>query len=567
MPVDANYPAMKLLQLAVGDLQAGRIAEAEAGFEKVLAHEPGNGLALHQLGLIAYKRGDGGAARGLLERAVDAEPKNLAVLTSYGVMLHEMSHPREALEAFLRALAVDSAQAEIWNAAGICFQETAQPAKAMEFYLRALTLQPEYPEALNNMGVVLTQEGDQDAAIEHFRHALALQPGYADCYSNLGVALRNRFEYRSAIEAFREGFRLRPDRADLAGALGEALSLIYDDDAEAMLRRAVELQPGDPEKHWNLALELLKRGDYAAGWQEYEWRWKRTRDQTPLPAFTQPYWRNEAGQEIAGRTILLHEEQGFGDTLQLLRYVPMVLGKGARVVLEVQPQLKRLAEEYARQREGVTVIARGEPRPAFDWHIPSMSLPPVFGTTLETIPAPERLLPAVMQARREGKTLRVGFAWAGNRAHARDRERTVPWEALLPLFDVPGCEWVSLQVGGIGPAQAWMERPVLRDFLDTAKVIDTLDVVVCVDSAVAHLAASQGVQTWILLPYVADWRWMRPWDSVSSWYPEARLFRQKKLPNGEAQRELWKPVIEDVVKALERGDWRRGGETVDADRG
>ncbi len=550
MPADANYPAMKLLQLAVGDLQAGRIAEAKAGFEKVLAHEPTNGLALHQLGLIAYKGGDGAAARGLLERAVAAEPKNLTVLTSYGVMLHEMSQPREALEVFLRALAVDSAQPEVWNAAGICFQETAQPVKAMEFYLRALTLQPEYPEALNNMGVVLTQEGDNDAAIEHFRHALALQPGYPDCYSNLGVALRNRFEYAKAIAAFREGFRLRPDRADLAGALGEALSLIYDDEAESMLRRGVELQPGDPEKHWNLALELLKRGDYTAGWQEYEWRWKRTRDQTPLPVFTQPYWRNEAGQEIAGQTILLHAEQGFGDTLQLLRYVPMVLALGAQVVLEVQPELKRLVEEYARQKEGVTVIATGEARPAFDWHTPLMSLPPAFGTTLETIPAPERLLLAMTEARRGGDMLRVGIAWAGNRAHARDRERTVPWEALLPLFDVPGCEWVSLQVGGVGAAKAWMERPVLLDFLDTAKIIDTLDVVLCVDSALAHLAASQGARTWILLPYVADWRWMRPGHAISPWYPQARLFRQKNLPAGEAQRELWKPVIEDVGNAL-----------------
>jgi len=550
MPVDANYPAMKLLQLAVGDLQAGRIAEAEAGLQKVIAHEPGNGLALHQLGLIAYKRGDSAAARGLLERAVAAEPENLAVLTSYGVMLHEMSQPREALEAFLRALAVDSAQAEIWNAAGICFQETAQPAKAMEFYLRALTLQPEYPEALNNMGVVLTQEGDNDAAIEHFRHALTLQPGYPDCYSNLGVALRNRFEYAEAIAAFREGFRLRPDRADLAGALGEALSLIYDDEAEAMLRRGVELQPGDPEKHWNLALELLKQGDYAAGWKEYEWRWKRTRDQTPLPVFPQPYWKNEAGQEIAGKTILLHAEQGFGDTLQFLRYVPMVRALGAHAVLEVQPELKRLVEVYARQKEGVTVIATGEARPAFDWHIPLMSLPPAFGTTLETIPAPERLLPVAMEARRGGETLRVGIAWAGNRAHARDRERTVPWKALLPLFDVPGCEWVSLQVGGTGAEQAWMEQPLLSDFLDTARVIDTLDVVLCVDSAVAHLAASQGARTWILLPYVADWRWMRPGHVVSPWYPEAQLFRQTRLPGGEAQSELWKPVIGDVGNAL-----------------
>ncbi len=556
MPSDANYPAMKLLQLAVGDLQAGRLVEAEAGFRKVIVHDPGNGLALHQLSLFAHKRGESSEAKALLERAVTAEPDNRLLQASYGVMLHEMGQPREAMEPFLRALALDSTQAEIWNAAGICFQETGQQAQAMEFYLRALTLQTEYAEALNNTGGVLTHEGDNDAAINHFQQALALQPGYADCYSNLGVALRNRFEYEAAITAFREAYRLRSDRADMAGGLGEALSLIYEDEAEAMLRRGVELQPGDPEKHWNLALELLKRGDYAAGWQEYEWRWKRTRDQTPLPAFTQPYWRNEAGQSIAGATILLHAEQGFGDTLQFLRYVPLVLAKGAKVVLEVQPPLKRLVEEYARQKEGVTVIAAGEVRPAFDWHTPLMSLPPAFGTTLETIPPPERFSFAAPESRQGALPLRVGIAWAGNPHHARDRERSVPWEALQPLFDIPGCIWVSLQVGEDVKTIS-MEQPVLRDFLDTARVIDTLDVVLCVDSAVAHLAGAQGARTWILLPYVADWRWLRPGEqgsshSVSPWYPQARLFRQTKLPAGEAQSELWKPVIENVANALER---------------
>jgi Tfp pilus assembly protein PilF len=545
----ANYPAMKLLQLAVGLLQAGKLGEAETGFRQVIAHDPENGMALHQLSLLAHGRGQDGEARALLERALEFEPENLTLLVSYGVLLHEMGSPREAVEAFLRALAQDSKQAEVWNAAGICFQETRQPATAMEFYLRALALQPAYPEALNNVGVVLTSEGDTDGAIEHFRQALALNPGYPDCYSNLGVALRNRFEYAEAIAAFREGFRLKPDRADLAGALGEALSLVYDEEAEAMLRRGVELQPGDPEKHWNLALELLKRGDYIAGWQEYEWRWKRTRDQTPMADFQRPQWRKEVGQSLAGKTILLHAEQGFGDTLQFLRYVPMVLAEGAQVVLEVQPALKRLVERYASRTPGVTVIGEGEMRPEFDWHTPMMSLPPAFGTTVATIPAPLRLTEAVVEARGVGTALRVGIAWAGNAKHARDRERTVPWEALQPLFAVPGCEFVSLQVGGVPQGDVAMERPVLRDFLDTAEAIDELDVVLCVDSAVAHLAASQGARTWVMLPYVADWRWMKP-ESLCPWYPEARIFRQTKLPAGEAQNLLWEPVIADVAREL-----------------
>jgi Tfp pilus assembly protein PilF len=552
---------MKLLHLATRSMAAGCLAEAEAYLEKVLSHELTNVAALHHLSLCAYRRGQTTDACNLLERALHADPNNMDVLTFYGTVLLEIGLPREALDIFLRILALKSSHPEIWNAAGICFQKTGQPASAVECYIRAVNLRPAFAEAYSNLGTVLIQEGDYEGAIKHFHQALQINPTLAAYHHNLGTALRNRFEYAAAIASFREALRLEPSNADIIGSLGEVLSLIYDDSAESFLQRALELRPDDPEKHWNLALKLLKRGDYTAGWREHEWRWLRPQNKAYLPEFSQPFWRGEPDQHIAGATIFLHAEQGFGDTLQFLRYVPSVAAQGAHVVLGVQHPLKRLVTEYVQQMQSfITVISPGDPLPPFDWHAPLMSLPAALGTTMDTVPAAMRFTSSASNQRLQlnQQTLRVGIVWSGNPAHKRDRERSIPMDALMPLFDVPGCSWISLQIGAAATElrnTVSIEQPLLRDFLDTANVIDTLDVVIAVDTAVAHLAASQGGDTWILLPFVADWRWLQPSGQIAShpknpWYPQARLFRQQELPDGRSQSELWRPVIAEVAREL-----------------
>ena len=550
-----NYPAQKLLELAARAMGAGKFPEAERHLRNVLLHDSENPVALHLLGLRAYVSGNRGDARRMVERAVKAAPESVEILTTFGTMLHELGEPREALDVFLRILSKDTSSPEIWNAAGICFQETDQPALAVEFYLRALSLRPSYAEAHSNLGAVLIHEGDTEGAVEHLLEGRSLDPTIPDIHHNLGIALRNRFEYAAAIASFREGLRLKPDSANILGSLGEVLSLVGDAEAEGYLRRSVELRPDEAEKHWNFSHCLLKSGNYAEGWREYEWRWKRTKNQKPLRPFVQPLWRGEPGQSIAGKTILLSCEQGFGDTLQFLRYVPLVLAQGALVVLEVQPALKRLVTEYARGLDpAIVVVGEGEALPVFDWHTPLMSLPLAFGTTLETVPAARRFT-APAAERAAAWPLRAGIAWSGNPKHDRDRERSIPTEALGALFEVPGCSWVSLQVNAPEELGLPHERPELRDFLDTAELLDTLDLVVTVDTSVAHLAASQGIPTWILLPYVAEWRWLQPSSrgdvaSGNAWYPEARLFRQRMLPDGRAQGELWRPLIAEVAEAL-----------------
>jgi tetratricopeptide (TPR) repeat protein len=555
-----NYPALKLLQLADQSLLAGSLAEAESRYRRVLTHDPTNAAALHQLGLLAWQQGRKAEARSLLEQALAAEPTHLQLLMSYGQMLHELSEPRLALDAFLRVLAIDNTLPDIWNAAGVCFQETDQPASAIEFYLRALNLQPEFPEALNNLGVVLTHENDPASAIHHFHQALALKPDYADCHSNLGVAHRARLDYNAAIASFAEAYRFNPHSSDIANSYGEALSLTYDPRATALLRQAVDLRPSDPEKHFNLALDLLKRGQYAEGWQQYEWRWQRAKKQTPLRPMTQPFWRNQAGQSLEGKTILLHAEQGYGDAIQFLRYLPLVLALGPHVLLEVSDPLVRLTLELARQFPNrVDVIRYGDPLPTFDFHVPLMSLPAAFATTAETIPPPLRFtLPATIAPAND--SLRIGLVWSGNPIHDRDRERSIPIDALKPLFAAfPHATWISLQppaaTAQLHTAGIPIEQAPLTDFLDTANLLDTLDAVLTVDTATAHLAATQGVPTYILLPYVADWRWLAPPTQIPSttlnpWYPHAHIFRQTHQPSAEPQTSLWQPVIAEVITAL-----------------
>ena len=550
-----NYPAEQLLTRALTSLRAGDLAEAEIGFQQVLSHDPANPAALHQLAMLAYDRGDRPTARELLARALTSSPEDLRILIPYGQLLHELSEPREALDIFLRILALDNQLSDVWNAAGICLQETGQSAQAVEFYLHAVGLNPDYPEALNNLGVILTNEGDPVAAIDHFQQAIALKPDYPHSHANLGAAFRNHLDYPSSLAAFREAHRLQPNDPDIAGAYGELLSLLYDPQAQALLQQAVDLRPGNPEKHWNLAIELLKRGDYLNGWREYEWRWLRARNHKPMPDLGKPLWRNHPGEHLAGSTILLHAEQGYGDTLQFLRYVPLLLAQDANVLLLIQPPLFRLAQDFAAQFPGrVRALSETDAKPHFDWHIPLMSLPHAFATTLETTPPPLRFTAPATPLISTGSPRRIGIAWSGNPLHERDRERSIPFAALAPLFALPNIEWTSLQLGPaasqLASANLPIAQPHLADFLDTANLLDTLDLVLTVDTALAHLAASQGIPTWILLPYIADWRWLRPETLTNHWYPKARIFRQPALPPNQTQLDLWRPVIAELTRTL-----------------
>jgi tetratricopeptide (TPR) repeat protein len=560
----------------------GELSQAEALYRAILLDHPSHGESLHLLGLLAFATSRTPWADELLRTALAIEPGNPRWLTAHAHVLAALGRLDEAIAALQQVLqrrpenAEESAnsQAIIWIDLGMYQQKSGRPAQAIEAYLHALTLLPENaPENArvhNHLGAVLRQEGDLPAAAAQFALAVALDPAYADAHSNWGVTLHAACDYSGAALKFSQALRLQPDHPDANGHLGSVLSQLGHPRAERQLRRALTLKPGNPEARLNLGLHLLRQGNFAEGWQHYEARWQCPGFGRPSPAIPQPRWAGCApGDSLAGTTLLIYAEQGLGDTLQFVRYLPLLLAAGARVILEVHPLLLDLLLTWAEPRQAsLHVIAEDTPRPHFDSHIPLLSLPLAFATTPATIPPPIRLTPlpssrnnhhGLRRGLRPG--FRIGLCWAGNPKHALDRDRSLPLALLAPLFSVLGITFVSLQRGPaarqIEASGLPLETPELAGFSSTAAVLDTLDLVISVDTAAAHLSATQGIPTWILLPYVIDWRWNLPAASgkpgSSAWYPAARLFRQPGLaPAGSPPGTAWQPVIRRVSSALQQ---------------
>jgi Tfp pilus assembly protein PilF len=459
-------------------------------------------------------------------------------------------------------------------------------AEAIEAYQRGLAAQPDFAPARNNLGNLLTGSGRTDEAIVELRRAIELDPGYALAHYNLGNALRRAGQQAEGIASYRKALELRPQYPEALNNLGNALNEADRlPEAAEVLERAVAARPGFGEALNNLAtvqkelglieesldnfaravsaapqladasfgyaLALLLAGRYREGWQHYESRWACNEFTGRRRHLTDPLWR---GENFAGKTLLVYFEQGFGDTLQLLRYLPMVAARGGKVVLEVQRPLLRLCAGYTRWAQ---LIAGGEPRPRYDLQCPLLSLPLAFDTTLESIPRevpylqPDPWLVAKWRERlataRPG--LRVGLVWAGNPKQKSEPKRGIGLEPCLPLFSLPGVRWFGLQVGERAgdvvmapPGSIRDLSPELTDFAETAAAIANLDLVISSDTAVVHLAGALGHPTWALLRFSPDWRWHLGRDDCP-WYPAMRLFRQPR-------RDDWPAVIAAVRGAL-----------------
>lgn len=516
----------------------GRLVEAEAHYRAVIAASPRNAEALHFLGVIAYR-----------DRRLDEAERSIA-----------------------QALAVRPDYAEAHYDLGNVRRARKQPEAAIASYERALALRPGYVEALNNRGSALMDLGRFEAALASCAEAAALRPGHVRAHVNCGSALARLMRFEDALARYDAALALKPDYATAwfgrANSLKELRRL---DEALESYERGRTLEPDNAEIHWNESLCRLLAGDLARGWDAYEWRWRAEPLKHHARHFPQPLWRGGAAD--AGRTILLHAEQGYGDTIQFCRYVPMVAARGLRVVLEVQRPLKSLLAPL----EGVAqLIAKGEPLPPFDLHCPLLSLPRVFGTTLATIPArvpylaaaPERI--AAWRARLDERAApgpRIGLSWSGNPTHRNDRNRSIDPAQFAPLLAAaPGATFVSLQKTLSDADRAWLvANPgvvplggALGDFADTAALLSLMDLVIAVDTAVAHLAGAMGRPVWILLPHIGlDWRWLVD-RADSPWYPTARLYRQP--PSRD-----WRPVIEAV--AGEMGEFTSDAEPARETRG
>ena len=465
--------------------------------------------------------------------AKDLEPAKVSIINFFDEVKKEDNKKEQdnlnegifdqAIGYYERALKIDPSLVETQNNLGlsIMYGQSAVE-KAIAIFKQVLKENPAHPQALNNLGISLCHMGFFEDGIKSYRQALAGNPGYTDAISNLASALRATGKINDAVELFQQ---------------------------------AVELRPDYPEAHNNLAMMLLSVGRFDEGFHEYEWRWRTSQLKKAVRSFSQPQWKGEA---ISDHTVLIHAEQGFGDTLQFCRYADLIKEKGGHIIMEVPLPLVRIIKSMPSVER---VIAQGAPLPSnFDFHCPMMSLPLALGTRIDTIPSNtpylfpepddlaiwENLVPSSHE-------IKVGLVWAGNpRDHSFDlssidRQRSMSPENLVPLAGVNNVKFYSLQKDG---TKAPPDFPVIdlmdqcHDFADTAALIMQLDLVISVDTSVVHLAGALGKPVWLLNRYDSCWRWMYNRED-SEWYPNLRQFRQSRFGN-------WNDVMLRIHTELDR---------------
>lgn len=440
---------------------------------------------------------------------------------------------------------------------GVTHFQAGRTEAATRVFRRVLAVNPRHRDSLHLLGLVATQEQKVDEAIALIRQAIDIEPSDPTAHSNLGNLLVEQRRLEEAVSAYEKALAVNPLFTPALNNLGNVLREMKRlDEAVVTFRRALAQEPGDADTHYNFAMALLARGDLADGWREHEWRWRSPQLAQGGHSFKQRQWRGEQGE---GRTLMIHAEQGLGDTLQFCRYAPLAAARGLRVVLQVPQQLVRLLGSL---RGVAQIVATGATLPYFDLQCPMMSLPLALGTTLETVPADVPYLHADLQAvaawaarlAAAGDTRkRVGVVWAGNPRRenflcaAIDQRRSISPALLAPLFAVPGVGFYSLQKDGpAAPASLPMAdfMAEMTDFADTAALVANLDLVIAVDTAVAHLAASLGKPVWLLNRFDACWRWLTG-RRDSPWYPALALYRQPTPGD-------WGSVVADMAVDLQR---------------
>ncbi|HUY69122.1 MAG TPA: tetratricopeptide repeat protein, partial [Alphaproteobacteria bacterium] len=582
--------AFALMQKAVDFHRQGNMPEAEQSYRAVLAADPRHVDALRLLGGLYMQSNEPGRAADCFEQALALAPDHPELLNNLGVALYGQGRREEALARYRQAVrlapefgdAIDNlgttllacgkpdeaiawlqrslqlrpGNAQTYIRLGHACRTQGQKAEAIEHYRRALNLAPENAEALTHLGNLLREAGQSEEACAAYRRLVALQPQNANIRLNLGTIFHDMGKTAEAMEHYDEVLRLEPHAT---GAIVSRAGLLMESDrpeeAHKGYEQALRLNPGLADAEWGKALALLALGDYAEGWKLYEARFARRPIRDPVLLAT-PRWR---GEDLRGKRLLIWGEQGLGDMLQFVRYAGLCINRGAAVIVQCQPALRRLLRNCPFIDEIVATPAEGR----CDYQIPAMSLPLAFGTTLETIPKDTPYLFVDQDTRRKwtprfagAEGFKVGLVWAGNprknqiEAHITDRQRSMALEAMKPLLDVPGCRFYNLQKGaaadeiavdGLG-ARLIDYMPEAGDFLDTAAIIEHLDLVISVDTSVVHVAGGLGKPVWVLSRFGGCWRWLRNREA-SPWYPAVRVFGQTALGD-------WEHCIEKVCLTL-----------------
>jgi Tfp pilus assembly protein PilF len=493
----------ELLDQGLAHHQAGRLREAEQAYQEILQSSPHHADALHLVGLVQYQQGHHEAALENIRRALAMRPQSEVIWVNLGAVYSALGHYSEAADAAEQALRLNPNYSKAHCNLGAARCEQGELEEAVRNFEDALAIDPGYAIAHFNLGAILLKLGKLDDAVRSYQAALAIHPGYAEAHRHLGVALREQGRLDEAIRSYQAALAINPNAADA---------------------------------HLNLGRALLQLGDFEAGWSNHEWRWQ-TKDKKFEPrSFSQPPWD---GRPLQGKTLLVHAEQGLGDTLQFVRYAPLVRQRGCQVILECQKPLRTLLSRCP----GIDqLVTRGNELPPFDFHVPLLSLPHLLGSRAGNIPvdvpylfARDDLIDHWRDCLNDCAGFKVGICWQGSPTFRDDRQRSFALAHFAALADVPGVQLISLQKGagteqlaGVGFAVTTLGAD-LDDangaFMDTAAVMKNLDLVVTSDTAVAHLAGALGVPVWVALAKVPDWRWLLDRDD-SPWYPTMRLFRQ-----------------------------------------
>jgi tetratricopeptide (TPR) repeat protein len=533
-----------------------RLDEALASYDRALALDPRDAITHHNRGVLLQEQRDWNGALQSYALAIEFDPGRFHAHFNRGVVLREMQQWDEALASFDQAIAIDATVAAPHFNRGVMLQQRGHFREALQSYDKAIALEPGLSQAFFKSGSIYQELKDPGNALAYYDRAIAIHKDYAEAWLNRGTVLHGQNRPDEALACFDAAIRIRHNYAEAWYSRGSALINTHQLDAALKsYDQAIALKPDFAEAQYNRSLALLQAGDYAAGWLAYEWRWKnaaKLRLGDPR-VFRQPLW---LGQEnLKGKRILIYCEQGFGDTLQYCRYVKLVADLGAEVIFEVQaPLLSLLAKLPGVSR----IFAAGSLLPDFDYQCPLLSLPLAFKTTLQSVPAATPYMVADAEKIALWRTRlgirtrpRVGLVFTGSAAYGNDQNRSIPlceWAARLPRdFD-----YVSLQKEYRDDDMATLaENPWIasfaaeqKDFSDAAALVEVMDLVISVDTAVAHLAGALGKPTWRLVPVSSDWRWMLHRED-SPWYPTMRLYRQKTAGD-------WSTVFERVTADLHR---------------
>ncbi|MCD6393578.1 MAG: tetratricopeptide repeat protein [Planctomycetes bacterium] len=582
----------EILKAAIRNHQAGNLQEAEQLYGRVIEENPEHPLALHSLGIVAHQRGQNDVAVGLIAKAISSNPQIPQFRNTHGLVFEAIGRIDEAICSYEKAISLDPDYAEAYlnlaialqsngdfaaavekcnqitslfgdsakayNLRGYSLEQQANFSEAIESYRQAIRLEPDFAEPYNHIGVIFNVQERYAEAAENCKKALELDPDYAEACNNLGVALNGLELYAEAMENYQKAISLDPGYAEAWYNLANCLQN-QNRCAESVeiYKKAIRIKPDYAKAHWNLSHSLLLTGEFSEGWAEYAWRRKPELKIMTYPhQYEQPYWD---GSSFAGKRLLVHYEQGFGDNIQFARYLPLVKERGGTVILETRAPLYRLFE----QLDGVDEFVQARPDGKacdvrFDLHASPLDMPGLFETTLENIPCKipylyaEAAKTAYWRDRVDSGYFKVGLVWSGSESHGNNHNRSCPLRYFAALTKIKGVKLYGLQKG---PAARQVEElgadmaviglgEEFEDFADTAGAVENMDLVISVDTSVLHLAGAMGKATWALLQFAPDWRWMLKRQD-SPWYPTMRLFRQDRPGD-------WQGLFEQAARMLHK---------------